>query len=88
MSAAGSPRPAALRLLTRADCTLCDEMLEQLRALGRTTALPAVTIVDVDSDAQLQRQWGLKVPVLLLDSIPVCSHRLDVAELLRLLRRP
>ena len=37
---------------------------------------------------KLQRRYGLKIPVLLLDSIPVCSHRLDAAELLRLLQRP
>jgi hypothetical protein len=50
--------------------------------------LPALTIVDVDSDSQLQRRYGLKVPVLLLDSAPVCHYRLDAAELLRMLKRP
>ena len=78
----------ALTLLTRADCGLCEEMLAELRTLSTRAALPPLTIVDVDSDAQLQRRYGLKVPVLLLDSIPVCSHRLDSAELLRLLKRP
>ena len=37
-------------------------------------------------DPQLQRRWGLKIPVLLLDQVPVCSVRLDQAELLRVLR--
>ncbi len=61
-------------------------MLSELRQLAVRTALPELTIVDVDSDPQLQRRFGLKIPLLLLDSVPVCSHRLDVAELLRLLR--
>lgn len=61
-------------------------MLRELEALGRTTALPRVEIVDVDSDPVLQRRHGLDVPVLLLDGSVVCRHRLDAAELKRLLR--
>jgi hypothetical protein len=79
---------AALTLLVRPECHLCHEMLEELRALGARIALPPLTSLDVDSDPELQRRYGLKIPVLLLDSIPVCSQRLDVAELQRLLRRP
>ena len=56
--------------------------------LGSRIALPELTSLDVDSDPQLQRRYGLKIPVLLLDSVPVCSQRLDAAELQRLLRRP
>jgi hypothetical protein len=63
-------------------------MLAELRLLGARAALPALTIIDVDSDSQLQRRYGLKVPVLLLDSAPVCNYRLDAAELLRMLKRP
>ncbi len=33
-----------------------------------------------------QRRHGLDVPVLLLDGTVVCRHRLDAAELMRLLR--
>jgi glutaredoxin-like protein DUF836 len=87
LSAPGSPA-AALTLLTRIDCPLCEEMLSEFKALGARTALPALTLIDVDSDPQLQRRYGLKVPVLLLDSIVVCQHRFDGAELLRLLRQP
>ncbi|HEY3809431.1 MAG TPA: glutaredoxin family protein [Steroidobacteraceae bacterium] len=76
-----------LRLITRAECGLCGEMEHELRALAARVPLPPVTLVDVDSDPELCRRYGLKVPVLLLDSIAVCSHRLDSAELLRLLRR-
>jgi hypothetical protein len=81
------PYPA-LTLLTRAECGLCEEMLSELRALAGTTPLPALTVLDVDCDPQLQRRFGLKIPVLLLDSIPVCTHRLDAAALLRLLKQP
>ena len=63
--------PAALTLLTRPECGLCEEMLADLRALGRRVSLPDIAVIDVDSDAELQRRYGLKIPVLLLDSVPV-----------------
>lgn len=61
-------------------------MLAELETLGRQLPLPPITVVDVDSDPELVRRYGLNVPVLLLDGTVVCRHRLDVAELRRLLR--
>ena len=85
-----SPDPAAasggLTLLTRADCGLCEQMLQELAALRLRHVLPPLTLLDVDSDQELQRRWGLKIPVLLLDEIPVCNARLDAHTLLRALR--
>jgi predicted thioredoxin/glutaredoxin len=65
---------------------LCDEMVSDLQALGRRVALPPIDVVDVDSDPELVRRYGLNVPVLLLDGTVVCRHRLDADELQRLLR--
>jgi predicted thioredoxin/glutaredoxin len=79
------PSPV-LTVVHRHDCELCDEMLSELHALARTTTLPPIEVVDVDSDPVLQRRHGLDVPVLLLDGSVVCRHRLDAAELKRLLR--
>ena len=75
-----------LTVVQRHDCELCDVMLAELHALGRTMALPPVEVIDVDSDPELARRHGLHVPVLLLDGTIVCRHRLDAAELRRLLR--
>jgi hypothetical protein len=61
-------------------------MLRDLQTLGRTTPLPPIEVVDVDSDPVLTRRHGLDVPVLLLDGTVVCRHRLDIPELRRLLR--
>ena len=80
------PSPSRLTMLHRHDCELCDEMLSELRILGRTLALPPIEVVDVDSDPTLRRRHGLDVPVLLLDGTVVCRHRLDPEELRRLLR--
>lgn len=84
-----SSGPAAfqrLTLVTRAACELCDQLLADLTALRARVSLPALDLLDVDADPVLQRRWGLKVPVLLLNGALVCAGRLDVAELQRLLR--
>jgi hypothetical protein len=69
----------------RHDCQLCDEMLAELTALARQLPLPPLEVVDVDTDLRLKRRHGLDVPVLLLDGLVVCRHRLDRKELTRLL---
>ncbi len=77
-----------LTVVRRHDCELCEEMLAALERLGRERALPPIETIDVDSDPQLARRHGLHVPVLLLGGTVVCRHRLDRAELERLLREP
>jgi hypothetical protein len=77
-----------LVVITREGCGLCDEMLHELAELERTQGLPPVTVIDVDSDAELVRQFGLKVPVLLLDGSVICHYTLNSNELLRLVARP
>jgi hypothetical protein len=79
-------RAHSLTLLTRPECALCEDMLQAIEALRVRHALPPLALLDVDSDRQLQRRYGLKIPVLLLDAVPVCSGRLDQAALLRALR--
>ena len=80
--------PGCLTLVRRRDCPLCEEMLAELKALARSVSLPPLETLDVDADPQLQRRHGLDVPVLLLDGTVVCRHRLDRAELGRLLKQP
>jgi len=80
------PPAARLTVLHRHDCELCEVMIGELAVLARTHSLPPVELVDVDSDPVLRRRHGLDVPVLLLDGTVVCRHRLDAAELVRLLR--
>jgi glutaredoxin-like protein DUF836 len=81
-----APPAARLTLVQRHECELCETMQRELSALARKFPLPPLETVDVDSDPQLTRRHGLDVPVLLLDGSVVCRHRLDAAELLRLLR--
>jgi len=84
-----SELPPGLVVLSREGCGLCEDMLRALAELELARVIPAVTIVDVDSDPELARRYGLKVPVLLLDGGVICHYTLNSNELLRLLgRRP
>ncbi|HUG72221.1 MAG TPA: glutaredoxin family protein [Steroidobacteraceae bacterium] len=73
-------------MLTRPDCRLCEDFEHELLALGRELPLPPLQRINVDSDPELARRHGLDIPVLLWGGVKVCQHRLDRAELIRLLR--
>jgi len=79
--------PAGLVVLSREGCGLCEDMLQALAEFERTQVIPAVTVVDVDTDPELKRRFGLKVPVLLLDGSAICHYTLNSNELLRLVGR-
>jgi hypothetical protein len=57
-----------------------------LQAFAATHSLPPWRVIDVDSDPELARRYGLDIPVLLWGGVKVCEHRLDRADLARLLR--
>jgi glutaredoxin len=80
--------PSGLVVLSREGCGLCHDMLQALAVLERDRTIPEVKVVDVDSDPELARQFGLKVPVLLLDGSVICHYTLNSNELLRLVAQP
>jgi hypothetical protein len=79
--------PAGLVVLSREGCHLCEQMLQELAELERAGDIPSTVVLDVDADPALARQFGLKVPVLLLDGSVICHYTLNSQELLRLVRR-
>ena len=81
MAAAGR-----LTLLTREGCGLCEEMAEDLAALGTRLEMPPLECLDVDSDPELLRRHGHRIPVLLWDGVAVAATRLDPSEIERLFR--
>jgi hypothetical protein len=72
---------AALRLTlySRNYCHLCDEMLVALAALRDEFGF-VIDIVDVDSDAGLERRFGTLVPVLVHASTELCHYHLDAGK--------
>ena len=66
-----------LKLLYRSGCSLCEEMQRELAADdgGHGFRLQSV---DVDSDPELARTYGHKVPVLVAaDGEEICHYFLD-----------
>jgi len=72
-------------LISRAGCELCDEMLVELQTFCASNP-GEIEVVDIDTTPSLRGRYGHKVPVLMLDGLPVCHGRFDPAELRRLLR--
>ena len=60
---------------SRADCSLCEHMLEELAEVLGPQA--AVQVVDIDGEPELERKYGARIPVLLADGEFVCAYRLD-----------
>lgn len=79
-------RPSQLTLLTREGCGLCEEMAEELAQLGTRLELPPIDALDVDSDPEMLRRHGHRIPVLLWDGVPIAVTRLDPGEIERLFR--
>jgi glutaredoxin len=62
---------------SRAGCSLCEHMLEELAELLGSPAAAAVQVVDIEGDPELERKYGTRIPVLLADGEFVCAYRLD-----------
>ena len=71
-----------LQLLTRAGCHLCAAAAETLERIGAEAGL-APEQVDVDTDPELQAEYGDRVPVVLLDGREHSYFTVDVDRLRR-----
>ena len=81
------PLPAGLVVLSREGCGLCQDMRQAQAELERSQSSPAVTGVDVGTDPEQARGYGVKVTVLLLDGTAIYHYTLDSKGLVGLLRR-
>ena len=79
MTSEAAPR---LRLLTRAGCHLCEVAAETLARIAAEAGLEPEA-VDVDTDPELQAEYGDRVAVLLLDGREHSYFTLDVPRLRR-----
>jgi hypothetical protein len=73
---------ARLQLLTREGCHLCEDAATTLAQIAAEAGLPT-TSVDVDSDPELQAEYGDRVPVVLLDGREHSYFAVDVPRLRR-----
>ena len=74
--------PPRLQLMTREGCHLCAVAAETVDRIAAEAGL-AVSAVDVDSDPELQAEYGDRVPVVLLDGREHSYFSVDVDRLRR-----
>jgi len=72
-----------LTVYSRPGCHLCDEMKAVVRDIATTIPLQLVE-VDISSEPDLEAQYGLEIPVLLVNGRKAAKYRVTKQELLRI----
>jgi len=70
----------SLRLYTRRECGLCEEMQETVRRASEGFSV-RLEIVDVDLDSELIGHYGGEVPVLLVNGEKFAKYRIGETRL-------
>jgi glutaredoxin len=79
-------RVIAITIYSRPGCHLCDEMKALVDRVAPSIAgASSVTVVDVETDRDLESRYGLEVPVLLVNGKKAAKYRIDEKELRRVL---
>ncbi|WP_244846914.1 glutaredoxin family protein [Caballeronia sp. SL2Y3] len=68
-------------LYGRAWCHLCEEMRAELEPIAQRFGV-AIEWIDIDDDPLLEARYNERVPVLMLDGVELCEHRLDADAVL------
>jgi glutaredoxin len=80
------PHPLALIIYSRPGCHLCEEMKALVtRVIDRTSTEARLEEINVETDADLERRFGLEVPVLMLNGKKVAKFRVSAETLERVL---
>ncbi|MDH3420358.1 MAG: glutaredoxin family protein [Gammaproteobacteria bacterium] len=66
-----------LRLFSRPECHLCDELAAALDPIIRGRA--RLEIVNIDDDLALKKRYGLRIPVLVGDAQELSAYPLNTA---------
>jgi glutaredoxin len=74
-----------LTLYSRTGCHLCDEMKAVVGRLAETIPIE-LQQVDISDDPELERQYGLEIPVLLVGGVKAAKYRISEEELRRIVQ--
>ena len=74
-----------LTIYSRPGCHLCDEMKATVARVARTIPL-SLEDIDISTDPTLEAQYGVEIPVLLVDGKKAAKYRVTEDELLRILQ--
>ena len=78
--------PLHLQLFSRPGCHLCDEMKAVVQPLARELGA-VVEEINIAGDPELESEYGLQIPVLLINGRKAFKYRLTERELRARLRR-
>ena len=69
-----------LTVYSRPGCHLCEELVEELLPLVRGQA--EVSVVDIDTDRELQARYGVRIPVVVCGAEELSGFPLNRAAIL------
>ena len=70
-------------IYSRPECHLCAEMKAVVHHVAATLPL-VVREIDISTDADLDRQYGVEIPVLFVNGRKAAKYRITAAELTRI----
>lgn len=70
----------SIEFLVRSGCHLCEEVAPAVRLAARLSG-STVDMVDVDTDDRLVRDYGLRIPVVLIRDEPIAEGDFSAAYL-------
>lgn len=71
-----------LTIYSRPGCHLCEDMKAVVERVARTLPL-TIQEIDISTDPELERRYGLEIPVLLIDGRKAAKYRIGEQELRR-----
>ncbi len=74
----------AVTIYSRPGCHLCDEMKALVTRVARTIPL-TLEEIDISTDAALEAQYGLEIPVLMVEGTKAAKYRIEEGALVRIL---
>ena len=77
----------ALTIYSRPGCHLCTDMRLVIERTVRQLDAPArIEEINIADDPELEKRYGLEIPVLLVNGKKAAKYRVTEAELMRMLR--
>ena len=73
-----------LTIYSRPGCHLCDEMKAVVETVARSIPI-SLEEIDISTDPALETQYGLEIPVLLVEGKKAAKYRIGETELRRML---
>jgi len=75
-----------VEIYSRPGCHLCDQAKEVIERVQRRVTF-GLKIINIETDAQLERQYGEEIPVVFINGSKAFKFRVDEAEFEKKVKR-